>query len=83
MFSAELRINGVMVGVLHGFQDKSDGKGRCRYGWCHVERREGDDKFRESSGTTWHKSADGLNVLVAKILKKAGETANPERTRNG
>lgn len=71
MFTAELKINGCLIGVLYGTnQGLAPGKEdtyRYEYAYHAI------DKSRVTVGKTVHKYNDGLEKLVGSILVKLRE----------
>lgn len=70
MFTAELKINGSLIGVLYGHNlDRMDDKGRTLYEYSYWEPMQ-----KEAiEGTIAHFYGEGLDTLVSAILRETSE----------
>lgn len=65
MLTAELKINGTLIGHLYGHNEGYNTDGSCEYSWHYYKTETG----AVVKGTLSHKREDGLEELIASILR--------------
>lgn len=84
MFTVELKINGMLIGVIYGHnegaaRDPDDASfydpDLCLYTYSYFHCSDG----RTVKGTITHRRSEGLEILASRILAKAAETEDEQR----
>ncbi len=69
MFTVELKINGALIGHIHGVNKGIGQEGATTYDYDYYDVEKGD----LSKGRIFHKREDGINHLIKLILEDLEE----------